>query len=278
MTLVEMNISAGFLVLFIIFIRKRFFIKLPVWTITTLWVMVAFRLIFPYSIMAHSSILNLWNRVGAKIADTLHTEEKEAEIPCEIHCVKRNEGFKTSSKVQYVARTGNFIDRGVEYTGALQILKVILSYDYLWQNVRVKGGAYGCMSSFNRIGEGYLVSYRDPNLEKTMEIYEGVVDYLKNFNVDDRDMNKFIIGTISNIDRPMNPAAKGSRSMNLYMNHVSAEMIREERDQILDAQQSDIRALADVLQALLDAHELCVIGSEEKIEEQKEMFLEIKTL
>lgn len=214
----------------------------------------------------------------AKIADTLHTEEKEAEIPCEIHCVKRNEGFKTSSKVQYVARTGNFIDRGVEYTGALQILKVILSYDYLWQNVRVKGGAYGCMSSFNRIGEGYLVSYRDPNLEKTMEIYEGVVDYLKNFNVDDRDMNKFIIGTISNIDRPMNPAAKGSRSMNLYMNHVSAEMIREERDQILDAQQSDICALADVLQALLDAHELCVIGSEEKIEEQKEMFLEIKTL
>ena len=213
-----------------------------------------------------------------KIADTLHTEEKEAATLCEIHCVKRNEGFKTSSKVQYVARTGNFIDRGVEYTGALQILKVILSYDYLWQNVRVKGGAYGCMSSFNRIGEGYLVSYRDPNLEKTMEIYEGVVDYLKNFNVDDRDMNKFIIGTISNIDRPMNPAAKGSRSMNLYMNHVSAEMIREERDQILDAQQSDIRALADVLQALLDAHELCVIGSEEKIEEQKEMFLEIKTL
>ena len=73
------------------------------------------------------------------------------------------------------------------------------------------------MSNFNRIGEGYLISYRDPNLEKTMEIYEGVVDYLENFNVDDRDMNKFIIGTISNIDRPMNPAAKGSRSMNLYM-------------------------------------------------------------
>ena len=96
----------------------------------------------------------------AKIADTLHTEEKEVETPCEIHCVKRNEGFKTSSKVQYVARTGNFIDRGVEYTGALQILKVILSYDYLWQNVRVKGGAYGCMSSFNRIGEGYLTVTR----------------------------------------------------------------------------------------------------------------------
>ena len=91
-------------------------------------------------------------------------------------------------------------------------------------------------------------------------------------------MNKFIIGTISNIDRPMNPAAKGARSMNLYMNHVSAEMIKKERNQILDAQQSDIRALAGVLQAVLDAGELCVIGSEEKIEEQKEMFMEVKTL
>ena len=76
--------------------------------------------------------------------------------------------------MQYVARVGNFIDHGAQYHGALQILKVILSYDYLWQNVRVKGGAYGCMSNFNRIGEGYLISYRDPNLKKTMEVYEGV--------------------------------------------------------------------------------------------------------
>ena len=198
--------------------------------------------------------------------------------PCILHCRKRNEGFKTSSKVQYVARTGNFIDGGAEYTGALQILKVILSYDYLWQNIRVKGGAYGCMSNFNRIGEGYLISYRDPNLKKTMEIYEGVADYLKNFNVSDRDMNKFIIGTISNIDRPMNPSAKGSRSMNLYMNRVTEEMIRTERAQILDADQADIRALAKVLEAMLKEHSLCVIGSEEKIEENKEMFMEVKTL
>ena len=201
-----------------------------------------------------------------------------AEDACIIHCTKRNEGFKTSSKVQYVARTGNFIDGGADYTGALQILKVILSYDYLWQNVRVKGGAYGCMSNFNRIGEGYLISYRDPNLEKTIKVYEGVVDYLENFDVDDRDMNKFIIGTISNIDRPMNPAAKGSRSMNLYMNHVSEEMLRRERDEILDADQSDIRALSKIVRAVLDADLLCVIGSEEKIEEQKSLFMEVKTL
>ena len=123
-----------------------------------------------------------------------------------------------------------------------------------------------------------MISYRDPNLEKTMEVYEGVVEYLENFDVSDRDMNKFIIGTMSNLDRPMNPSAKGSRSMNLYMNHVSEEMIRTERAQVLDAQQEDIRALADVVRAMLDQQLLCVIGSEEKIEEQKEMFMEVRTL
>ncbi len=194
------------------------------------------------------------------------------ETPCVIHCEKKNEGFKTASKVQYVARTGNFIDHGASYTGALQILKVILSYDYLWQNIRVKGGAYGCMSSFNRIGEGYFVSYRDPNLSRTVEVYEGVVDYLKNFTVSERDMTKYIIGTMSNIDQPMTPMIKGERSMNLYMNKVSADMIREERNQILDAGQEDIRALSRVAEAVLKADQFCVIGSEEKIEENKEMF------
>ena len=155
---------------------------------------------------------------------------------------------------------------------------MILSYDYLWQNIRVKGGAYGCMSSFNRVGEGYLVSYRDPNLEKTLEVYEGVVDYLRNFTVDDRDMNKFIIGTMSNLDRPLTPAAKGSRSMNLYMNHVSEDMLRQEREQILNAGQEDIRALADIVQAVLDEGLLCVIGSEEKIGQQKQLFEEVRVL
>ena len=131
------------------------------------------------------------------------------------------------------------------------------------------------MSSFNRIGEGYFVSYRDPNLKRTIDVYEGVVDYLENFTVSDRDMTKYIIGTISNIDQPMTPATKGERSMNLYMNKVSAEMIKKERAQILDASQEDIRALAKVAKAVLAADQLCVIGGEEKIEEDKELFGEV---
>ncbi len=191
---------------------------------------------------------------------------------CVMHCEKKNEGFKTASKVQYVARAGNFIENGASYTGALQILKVILGYEYLWQNVRVKGGAYGCMSSFTRSGEGYFVSYRDPNLKRTMAVYEGVADYLRNFTVSGRDMDKYVIGTISAIDQPLTPAAKGERSLNLYLNHVSAEMIQEERNQILDAGQDDIRRLASVVEAMMKAEQICVIGSENKIEENKEMF------
>lgn len=209
---------------------------------------------------------------GAK--ELQETEDKAEKIRCR----KQNEGFKTSSKVQYVARTGNFLDAGFAYTGALQILKVILSYDYLWQNVRVKGGAYGCMSSFNRVGDSYFVSYRDPSLEKTLAVYDGVPEYLRKFEVSERDMNKYVIGTISNMDRPMTPAVKGERSLNLVLNHVSEEMLKKERKQVLEATKEDIQALADLVEAVLEQRQICVIGNEEKIEEQKELFVETKEL
>ena len=212
-----------------------------------------------------------------ELKDGLFAETVE-DTACILHCEKRNEGFATSSKVQYVARAGNFIDEGKEYTGALQILKVILGYEYLWHNIREKGGAYGCMSNFTRFGEGYFVSYRDPNLEKTNAVYEGVVEYLKQFSVSDRDMTKYIIGTISNMDQPMTPAAKGDRSMNLYMRHISEEMIQKEREEVLDACEEDIRALADIVEAVLRNNYFCVIGSEEKIEEQKDLFMEIRSI
>ncbi len=211
------------------------------------------------------------------LKENLFTEPVE-DSSCVLHCEKKNEGFQTSSEVQYVARVGNFVDEGFEYSGALQILKVILSYDYLWQNIRVKGGAYGCMNSFNRLGDSYFVSYRDPNLEKTNEVYEGIAEYLKQFSASERDMTKYIIGTMSNIDTPMTPAMKGDRSMNLYMNHVSAETIQREREQILTATDEDIRALAPIVEAVLKQNYFCVIGNEEKIEEQKDMFMEIKNI
>lgn len=190
----------------------------------------------------------------------------------------RNEGFKTASQVNYVARCGNFREKGFSYTGALRILKVILSYDYLWLNLRVKGGAYGCMSGFGRSGEGYLVSYRDPNLAETNKIYEGIPEYLENLTVDERDMTKYVIGTISDVDTPLTPSVKGSRGLSAYLSGVTEEMLQEERNQILTATQEDIRALAPIVQAVLDTGSLCAIGNEEKVKKNQEIFKEVKAL
>ena len=189
-----------------------------------------------------------------------------------------NEGYKTSSKVQYVCRAGNFRQEGLEYTGALRILKIILSYDYLWNNVRVKGGAYGCMSGFGKTGDSYFASYRDPNLENTNEIFERTTEYLENFQADERDMTKYIIGTISDMDTPLNPYAKGNRSLTAYLTNLTFEDVQRERDQVLNAKDEDIRALKAYVQAVLRPDNLCVIGGEEKIEEQKQLFKEVKNL
>lgn len=129
---------------------------------------------------------------------------------------KLNEGFQTSAKIQYVTRAGNYREAGYDYTGALRILKVIMSYEYLWVNVRVKGGAYGCMSGFGRNGNSYFASYRDPNLRQTNEIYEGVPEYVEHFNVEERDMTKYVIGTISEMDTPLTARAQGARSDAAY--------------------------------------------------------------
>ena len=195
------------------------------------------------------------------------------------HPVKNvNEGLKTSAQVDYVARCGNFRDAGLAYTGALKILQVILSYDYLWLNIRVKGGAYGCMSGFGRSGEGYMVSYRDPNLKETNEIYEGIPAYLEQFDPDERDMTKYVIGTISNLDAPLTPSVKGSRGLSAYLSGVTEEMMQTERDQVLQATKEDIRALAAHVRAVLQTGSFCVVGNEEKIEANRAMFGEVSSL
>lgn len=202
---------------------------------------------------------------------SLFTEKVEKKL-CEIHCEKRNEGLKDASQVQYVSRAGNFLHKGYTYTGTLRILRVILSYDYLWLNIRVKGGAYGCMSGFSRIGDCYFSSYRDPNLRKTNEIYENTPAYLKKFDVDERDMTKYIIGTISDFDTPLNPSAQGLRSTSAYLSGLTYAMTQQERDEVIGAQVDDIRALSGIVEAVLSEQCLCVIGSEDALDAEKDMF------
>ena len=211
------------------------------------------------------------------LKDTLRTEAVETSSK-PMSCEKKNEGFTTSGQVQYVARTGNFRKKGYEYTGALDILKVALSYDYLWMNLRVKGGAYGCMSGFKRSGESYFVSYRDPHLKRTLDVYEGIPEYVRTFQADEREMTKYIIGTISGKDVPRTPQMQGSISKTAYFCGITEEMMQKERDQILNADVEDIRNLAPLVEAILSDDAVCVVGSETAIEKEREIFKEIKSL
>lgn len=196
----------------------------------------------------------------------------------EVHFNTAKEAFIDASQIQYVAKTGDFICEGYEYTGALRLLRIILSYDYLWINVRVKGGAYGCMNTFLRSGESYFVSYRDPNLSDTLDVYDRIPEYIKSFSPDERDMTKYIIGTFSALDTPMNPEAKGSRSMSAYLEGISYEQIQKERNEILNAQPEDIRRLADLVEAVLKKDSICVIGNENMIKESAGLFENVEKL
>ena len=196
----------------------------------------------------------------------------------EVHFNTAMEAGSDASQIQFVAKTGDVVCEGYEYTGALRLLRIILSYDYLWINVRVKGGAYGCMNTFLRSGESYFVSYRDPNLSDTLDVYDRIPEYIKSFSPDERDMTKYIIGTFSALDTPMNPEAKGSRSLSAYLEGITYEQIQKERNEILNAQPEDIRRLADLVEAVLKKDSICVIGNENMIKESAGLFENVEKL
>ena len=173
--------------------------------------------------------------------------------------------YTSAAQVQYVARCGDFREAGLEYDGALKAMKVMLEYNYLWTQVRVRGGAYGCMAAFNHSGKSYFVSYRDPNLKNTVDVYEQASEYVRNFDADERTMTQFIIGALSTLDTPMTPATKGLYSMKQYMAGASYDDVQKQRDELLAATPDKIRAMADYIDAFMKTDAFCVVGGEEAI-------------
>lgn len=190
----------------------------------------------------------------------------------------KNEGFKTSSQVNYVTRVGDFMRDGYPYTGAMRVMKVIMDYDYLWIRLRVKGGAYGCFSGMGRVGTTYFCSYRDPNVAASNEVYEEIPAYLETFDADERDMNKFIIGTISEMDTPKNPSACGESGLSNYLCGITEEMLQRERNEVLNTTVEDIRRLAAPIRTVLSQQFICAVGNDEAIERDKTIFKEVKSL
>lgn len=183
-----------------------------------------------------------------------------------------NEAILTAGQVQYVAAGGNFKTAGYAYTGALRVLDTIMRYDYLWSRIRVQGGAYGAYTQFDRNGNVLFGSYRDPNLTETLETFRSIPDFLRSFAPSPREMTKFVIGTMSQVDRPLTPVMKADRAMSHLIRGISAPMRQQERDEILRVTVSDIQALADLTEASLAEGYCCALGNRSKLMENKKVF------
>ncbi len=211
--------------------------------------------------------------VNEKSGDAVTEDKPFAFTPC-----KKNEGLRTASKVQYVAKAGNFLKEGLPFTGALRVAKVLLGYGYLWEKVRVMNGAYGCMNGYGKNGDSYFVSYRDPKLVETLETFDNIPAVLENFDADEREMTKYIIGTLSSMDAPLTPSLKGKRDMVCYLSGQTEEKLQKERDEVLNVTPEKICELAKWMKAILDDACICVIGSEEEINRNEKLFDEVRTL
>ena len=189
-----------------------------------------------------------------------------------------NDGIVTAGKVQYVAQGGNFIDHGFKHVGPMSVLETILRYEYLWIRIRVQGGAYGAFANFYDDGNMIFCSYRDPNLLETLNVYKELPQYLRDFTLTDREMRKYIIGTMSSLDLPMTPALRGPRAMGMYFSGAKLEDKVEFRKQVIACKPEDIVALADVVEPVLNDNHICTMGNEQKIKNAGNVFDNIVSL
>ena len=189
-----------------------------------------------------------------------------------IKLIDKNEGFKTSSQVQYVAKAGNFKKEGYDFSGSMYVLCNLMNMDYLWNRIRVDGGAYGCGMTIAPFGKITIHSYRDPHIKNTLKIYDEIGEYLRNFDADERTLSKLIIGTISNLDTPLTARIKGMRNTHYYLKNTSYEKLKKIRYEVLNVTVDDIRSLAGLMDIICKENNMCTVGNEAKITEEKEVF------
>ena len=186
----------------------------------------------------------------------------------------KNEAFVIPSQVQYVVKAGNIKGSGYKYNGHMKVLENILNSDYLWKELRVKGGAYGGAIRFTK-GEVLLYSYRDPNLKETLNTFNKVVKFLKDFKADDKEMTNYIIGTIGSMDYLAGPYSKGMLGDSMYFSGITQDEVQKLRNEVLSTTQEDIRNFVNLLEGVIKQNLHCVVGSETKVNENKVLFNKI---
>ncbi|QSX06628.1 insulinase family protein [Sedimentibacter sp. zth1] len=184
----------------------------------------------------------------------------------------QTEAFSIASNVQYVAQGYNYKKLGYKFTGALKVAETLLSTDYLWNNIRVLGGAYGAMMRLNQSGQICFVSYRDPNLAKTLENYKNIYNYFNNLKLDSKHMTKYIIGTIKNLDQPYSIEVEGDIAFKNYISHNSYEYQQSIRDEIFATKCEDLVNTKSLFKSILDKNLYVVFGNNEQIKNNSNIF------
>jgi hypothetical protein len=181
-----------------------------------------------------------------------------------------NEGLIIPSKVNYVGKSTNLFDSGYEYHGSAHVIVRYLRTTWLWERIRMQGGAYGAMCGFDEMtGIFTMVSYRDPGLSATIDVYDKTAEYLNTANLTDDEVIKCIIGVIGDIDSYMLPDARGYASMLRTLNGNTEEIRQQRRDEVLRTDRSYFSAFADILNQFKDSGHIKVLGGQESIEEAR---------
>lgn len=204
--------------------------------------------------------------------------EKSSYKNWDLKLESKNEGFQAASKVQYVLQGYDFKKLGYKWDGKIRVLAQILERDWLHNQLRVIGGAYGGLFYILQNGQVFFASYRDPNLKETLDNYDATAEYLNNFNADEKTMTRYIIGTIARLDQPLTPSDKGNIAASNYFENIKPEDVQSERDQVLSTTSQDIRDFKKFVTDILAKKNICVYGNEEKIIAGKDLFKSIKKI
>ncbi len=202
---------------------------------------------------------------------TLYTEECRG-VEERFSVVPRKEAFSIASRVQYNIKAWDLAEMQQKYNGKMQVLKTILTLEYLWTHIRIQGGAYGCGCNFQRNGSIYFYSYRDPNLKNTYDIYDHLWEEIANFQADERQMTKYLLGTINRFDQPKTNAELMDYAAAMYFTDTTQEMRQKERLEILETSADDIRQFSGFLKELSQVSNICTIGGHEKIKADQKYF------
>ena len=178
------------------------------------------------------------------------------------------EGMTIPAQINYVGKGANLYELGYKFHGSANVISKYLRTTWLWERVRVQGGAYGAFCLFNSLsGVLTFLSYRDPNLVKTLEIFDKTTEYLRNIELSREELTKGIIGAIGDIDTYMLPDAKGYISLLQYLSGNNDEDRQRMRDEVLSTTVDDFRNFADVLEGVKENGLVKALGSKGAIEE-----------